>query len=151
MSTGDIPQISHSAYATMAYDNAWMENQNVQHFGLVAAPAPVARTFVRRPDIVQPKEETEAMANVRRLVRVVIMDPNENIPLNDAIIHDSGERFTDLNDQELFFESGIGEKLAAHNEKRIKIRDKAVKDREEMLEPARIRDLKMNVVVIASF
>ena len=55
------------------------------------------------------------------------------------------------NDQELFFEIDINSILKAHNEKRIKIVNKDIKDRTEYLEPARIRDLTMTVVTVASF
>jgi len=87
----------------------------------------------------------------RRLVRVLVVDPNENIPLSDSVIYKGDELLTDLTDQELFFDISIQELLKTHNEKRVKIIDKRVKDRTEYLEPAKIRDLKMVVVTIAQF
>ena len=87
----------------------------------------------------------------RRLVKVIIADPNENIPLDQCILYSGPEKLTDLNDQELFFELDIRDLLAKHNEGRVKIIDKKMKERTEHLEPARIRDLKMVVVTVAQF
>lgn len=85
----------------------------------------------------------------RRLVRVIIADPDENVPVANALLHDSGEIFTDKTDQELFFDVALADLLKQHNERRITFRDKSIKDREQMLEEARIRDLTMVVIDIA--
>jgi hypothetical protein len=87
----------------------------------------------------------------RRYVRVLVVDPNENIPLDQCVLYAGEEKLTDLNDQELFFELDIKSLLAAHNECRAEIIDKKVKERTEFLEPAKIRDLKMVVVTVAEF
>lgn len=86
-----------------------------------------------------------------RIVQVYIADPNPNIPLDQQMLHVEPEKYTDLSDQELYFDIDIKGVLAKHNEKRVKIVNKAVKDRTEYLEPARVRDLKMVVVTIAQF
>jgi hypothetical protein len=98
----------------------------------------------------QQRQEMNKMSN-RRLVKVIIVDPNENIPLNDCILYSGEEKLTDATDQELFFEIDIKRLLDEHNAKRTKFIDKKVKERSEYLEPAKIRDLKMVVVGIASF
>lgn len=90
------------------------------------------------------------MAN-RRLVQVFIADPDENLPVDKSMIYSGDQRFTDLTDQELFFEIDIKTLLDKHNAERVKTINKSVKERSEYLEPARIRDLKMVVVNIASF
>lgn len=90
-------------------------------------------------------------AATRRLVKVVIVDPNENIPLDQCALYNGAEKITDATDQELFFEIDINNLLTKHNEARVKLIDKKVKERTEYLEPAKIRDLKMVVVNIASF
>lgn len=87
----------------------------------------------------------------RRLVQVFIADPDERVPLKDSLLYFGDQQLTDLTDQELFFEVDIKKLLNAHNDKRIKIVDKSVKDRSEYLEPAKIRDLKMVVTTIAQF
>jgi len=87
----------------------------------------------------------------RRLVQVFIADPNENVPLDIALLYSGEQKLTDATDQELFFEIDIKTILEAHNAKRVKIVDKKVKERTEYLEPAKIRDLKMVVVNVASF
>lgn len=88
--------------------------------------------------------------SARRIVQVFIADPNENIPLEDCLLFKGAERLTDATDQELFFELDIKNILEIHNAKRIKVVDKKVKDRTEYLEPAKVRDLKMVVVTVAS-
>ena len=94
------------------------------------------------------KEVTKPMSE-RRLVRVIIADPDTNVPVEDALIHDSKEIFTDKTDDELYFDIPVAELLKTHNEKRVKIRNKDVKEREEMLEPTRIRDITMVVLTLA--
>lgn len=89
--------------------------------------------------------------STRRLIQVLIADPNENVPLDMCLLHKGEQKLTDLTDQELFFEIDIKTILDAHNEKRVLLVDKKVKERTEHLEPARIRDLKMTVVTVAQF
>lgn len=88
---------------------------------------------------------------VRRFARVIIVDPNENVPLEDAVLFNGDEKLTDATDQELFFEIDVKGLLDKHNEKRTKIVDKSVKDRTEYLPAARMRDLKMVVINGATF
>lgn len=103
-----------------------------------------------RPGIpIKPKEEIE-ISN-RRYVQVFIADPNENLPLENCLVYAGSPKLTDLTDQELFFELDIKQLLNDHNIKRVKVRDKKVKDRTELLEAAKVRDLKMTVVEIAKF
>lgn len=99
---------------------------------------------------VQQKEKIVAK-NTRRLVQVIIVDPDSRVPVEQSIVYMGEQKLTDLDDSELFFELDIKSLLAAHNDKRTKVVNKAVKDRTEYLEPARVRDLKMNVVVSAEF
>lgn len=97
-------------------------------------------------------QEHHQMANPpRRLVQVFIVDPSESVPLNDCLLHQGDIKMTDLTDQELFYEVDIKQLLDRHNEKRTKIVDKTVKERTEYLEPARIRDLRMQIVTVATF
>jgi hypothetical protein len=95
------------------------------------------------------KQESKMAA--RRLVQVFVADPNGNVPLASSVLYRGEQKLTDSTDQELFFELDIREMLETHNAARIKIVDKKVKERTEYLEPAKIRDLKMVVVTIASF
>jgi hypothetical protein len=92
-----------------------------------------------------------AATPTRRLVQVFIADPDENVPLADALLYTGEQKLTDATDQELFFEIDIRDILAKHNEKRTKLINRKVKERTEHLEPAKIRDLKMVVVNVASF
>ena len=93
----------------------------------------------------------EASMATKRLVRVIVVDAHEYVKAEDAILYRSDETFTDKTDQELFFDIPITKLLDDHNTSRVKVRNKKVKEREEFLEPARIRDLDMVVLTIAEF
>ena len=89
-----------------------------------------------------------------RFVKIFIVDPTDDLPLAQRVLHNGAEQLTDLTDQELFFELPIKELLDKHNATRAgtlnkKATDKAGKD--VFLEPIRVRDLRMNVTLIASF
>jgi len=86
-----------------------------------------------------------------RLVQVFIADTDENLPLEQRILHKGDQKVTDLEDNELFFDIDVKSMLEKHNAVRTATRNKKVKDKEEFLEPARVRDLKMTVVTIAQF
>jgi len=101
--------------------------------------------------VVQPRKEPEMATPQRRLIQVFIADPNENIPIDQCLLYSGAQQLTDLTDQELFFEIDVKTLLEKHNEIRTKVVDKAVKERVEYLEPAKVRDLKMTVVTIAQF
>lgn len=142
-----MPSIAASTYASTVMPlNAVglvgdFGNEAVMPFK-IGAPVKVPDFFIQ--------EKTMA-ANTRRLVKVVIVDPNDNIPLDKCLLYNGEEKLTDATDQELFFEIDIKDLLAKHNEERVKLVDKKVKERTEYLEPAKIRDLKMVVVNIATF
>lgn len=100
------------------------------------------------------KEKKEEKMSNRRLVKIIIVDPNENIPLANAVLVNEPEKFTDLEDQELFFELDIKNILDSHNSYRVTVVDKkasAGKAEDVYLEPVRIKDLKMVVLTIAEF
>lgn len=104
----------------------------------------------------QPKKEIKPMPeDVNcRIVRIFIVDVDENLPLNKRILHQTEEQLTDLTDTELFMTLGIGDKLAAHNTVRAATLDKKASTKagkDVFLEPIRIRDLRMFVSAIASF
>lgn len=102
--------------------------------------------------ITQPTKESAMPDFSTRLVKVFIVDPNVNLPLESRLLYNGEEKITDLTDQELFFEIDINGLLTKHNETRIKTEDKkANKDKPVYLEAARVRDLKMQVVVLAQF
>lgn len=87
----------------------------------------------------------------RRLVRVLVVDPDENVPTDKCLLHSGAEQFTDATDQELFFDIDIRSILAAHNEYRVTLTEKGKSEKAKKLEAARIRDLKMVVVTLAEF
>lgn len=107
-----------------------------------------AQQFAQQLQQPKPKQEPTM---TRRLVQVFIADPNENLPLDKSMLYTGSQKLTDATDQELFYEIEIKALLDAHNAFRTTVINKKVKDRTELLEPARIRDLKMVVVDIATF
>jgi hypothetical protein len=104
-------------------------------------------------------EEEEDMAKKHkdkyRIVKVYIVDIHPDVALEKAIIYSSnGEKFTNLNDDELFFELPVMDLLAKHNEERIQVIDREASlqaGNNIYLEAARIRDLQMRVLVLAEF
>lgn len=87
---------------------------------------------------------------MNRIVQIYIADTYDSIPLDKRILYEGKPFFTDLTDNELFFTIDVNGILSKHNEYRVTVRDKKVKDRTEMLEPARVRDIKMVVVTVVN-
>jgi hypothetical protein len=152
MATGDTPMMASSTYSSNAYNLESMQGRSAlddEWTQQLARRAlfdkdPVSQAYQRLP-LVQGKP-----MSIRRVVQIFIADPNENIPLEDCMLHESERKLTDATDQELFFELDIKGILEKHNAKRTKVIDKKVKDRTEYLEPAKVRDLKMVVVTVAT-
>lgn len=97
---------------------------------------------------------TESIMDKRRLIQVFIVDPDEDLPIKDALLYQGKQKLTDLTDQELFFEIDIKSIMDDHNKKRAKTEDKDMMKatgKKSYLEPVRIRDLKMTVVEVAVF
>lgn len=136
--TGTAAALPFFGADVAAFDEQLVNNAMTRR---MAPPAQLNQTPVK------PKEQHMG----RRLVQVFIADSNDNVPLDDAVLYSGYQKMTDLNDQELFFEIDIKSILAAHNVKRVTFVDKKVKERTENLEPAKIRDLKMVVVTVATF
>jgi hypothetical protein len=150
----ELPAISASSYTSTPLNMVAIANQFGQARGLNAnaLDQAVFDQFLRQqpvPTPVKPKEQKPM--STTRLVQVFIADTNDNIPLDKRLLYSGEQKLTDLTDQELFFEVDIKTMLDKHNEVRKATVDKAVKERTEYLEPARIRDLKMTVVTIAQF
>jgi hypothetical protein len=148
----DVPAIASSAYASRTHDlNAFVVNaQASQDWDFKNGFHDAFYQGHQQNQLDKQIKEILSMST-RRLVKVVIVDPNENVPLEQSVLYNGKEKMTDATDQELFFELDIKQILDAHNVERIKMIDKKVKERTELLEPAKIRDLKMVVVNIATF
>ena len=169
MLQSEMPAIGASSYGSTAYGLNDLESANwlntASHTTMLNQQNLEAQDYqklVRRISSARFKpmqtaaaqqEETEDMADSskRRLVQVLIVDPDERVPLDDCLLYRGEPKMTEATDQELFFEVDIKNLLAARNERRVKVVDKKVKERQEYLEPAKIRELKMVVVTIAAF
>ena len=108
----------------------------------------------QQPETKEREKEIMAEKTTRRIVQVFIADPNDNVPLDRSVLYTGEQKLTDLNDTELFFEVPIAETLKKHNAFRVTVADREASKRagkDVLLDPARIRDLKMVVVTVAQF
>lgn len=157
--TGDIPTIMTSAYASNCVsvldDVGWGAALIPPNpFMQSASPKSVLQssTLEMYRQIADAKKDQTIMP--MRIVKVFIADPNENLPLDDRLLFKGDEKLTDATNQELFFEVPMAELLAKHNALRITTLDKAASSkagRDVLLEPVKIRDLKMTIVDVAMF
>jgi len=98
------------------------------------------------------KEKEMANQDNRRYVQVFLVDPDEKMPLEKAVLHKGEPMLTDLSDEELFFSIPVMELLKTHNSTRETTKDpEASGSKAKCLKPVRIKDLSMTVVTIASF
>jgi hypothetical protein len=151
----ETPTISSSAYGvnnTYLNTGVWFDNDSsdASHLYGTRRVSP-AYSVIAKPavEVVEEMAVPAVRTAGRRYVQVIIADPDERVPLDQCILFKGEPKLTDATDQELFFEVDIKGILTKHNEGRVKIVDKKVKDRTEYLEPAKIRELKMVVVNIA--
>ena len=158
MNEQDLPQITSYTTGTttsIVYDS------NVHNTGLISVPAVHYGPSYLGPanpqlnlKFISQQEDSEMSDTKRRLVQIFIIDPDENVPVEKALLHkDKEPRLTDATDQELYFELDLTSILTRHNQERIIFLDKqATREagRDVHLEPARIRDLKMIVTTVAA-
>lgn len=111
-----------------------------------AIPSPVASK-----EKIPVTTKVAELAPTCRLVKIFVVDPDPNVPLESRLLYQSDERLTDSTDEELLYEVDLRSILDRHNEARKTTRDKSVKSKEVFLEPIRIRDLRMTVVTFAEF
>lgn len=116
-------------------------------------PDELIQNFAAQLGTNQQQPKANIVSNFR-VVKVFIADPNENVPLEKRMIYRGEEKTTDLTDQELFFEVPMQDLLGKHNEYRRSLVDRKQAEkfgRDILLEPVKIRDLRMVVVTVASF
>lgn len=89
--------------------------------------------------------------SLRRIVDIYIVDTNESVPLESAILYNSEGIFTEQTDQELYLSLDVMGLLTIHNEKRVTFEDKDSLKPNAKLPPARISDLNMVVSERAVF
>ena len=156
----NLPQMTSSAYASSLYNGTGTATPTLPglFMGLGAVRTQQddakldAMIAMKIHDLQQgQKPKKEEKMSGRRLVKVIIVDPDEKVPLEKCILYSGDEKLTDLTDQELFFEIEINTILTDHNKVRTGIVDKTVKERTEHLEEIKVRDLRMVVVTVAQF
>ena len=100
------------------------------------------------------QEDDMAKQAGRRIVKVFIVDPDENVPMGKCVLYEEKEKVTDQTDQELYFDLDIKGILTKHNEYRKTLVNKKLTEKvgkEVLCEPVKVRDLSMCVVTVASF
>lgn len=162
----ETPEITSYMYASSAGSNldfGLMPNQGVVSWGLGHAQkqAPndkhAEEAIAKLAQQLQQKKEKgeQKVSQQRRIVQIYIVDPDERVPLKHALLYsDSKPHFTDLTDQELYFELDMKDILEKHNEKRVGILNKKASEqsgKDIFLDPVKLRDLKMAVVNVATF
>lgn len=106
----------------------------------------------QREFIYYKQKELESMADKTpkaRIVQVFIADSDESLPLESRLIYKGDQLFTDMSDQDLFFDVDLKPLLVKHNELRAKTLNQNEED--TFLKPVRVSELKMVVSVIAEF
>lgn len=149
MANLEMPAMGHSTYSSMPFQPDAADLQAGQNMLLRAQAIGLRDRRVVFND--ERKEAEMPKMTERRLVQVFVVDPDPNVPIADCLLYRGELQLTELTDQELFYEIDIKTILEKHNTKRITITNKSVKERVEKLEPARIRDLRMQIVLVAQF
>lgn len=157
----ELPRIANCAYSASTFaGNEWDQLTTTGSLGCSTQSITRPPDFYNAPNnfvwtSIDQTPQQESKMQTRRIVQVFIADPNENVPLEKALLYqDEKPHLTDLTDQELFFELDIKEILLKHNEFRVTVVDKEAsegKNKDVLLESAKIRDLKMTVVSVATF
>lgn len=162
----EMPEITKSAYSISSSSEssspstsddrsqmAQFRRFQLEHSQFQDQESPTHAFLAIKPEDCMPVAEGE-VEDMRRIVQVFIADTTEDIPLEFGLLYKGEGKFTDLTDEELFFEIGMKDLLDKHNIIREETLDKKAtkkSGRDVFLEPARIRDLKMVVVDIAIF
>lgn len=150
----EIPTLLSTNYASNSFTGDSITFGNSQAQRSIQSNGALQQLIQRAQDMLPAPQQQEITMSAARIVKVFIADPNENIPLERRVIYTGDEKLTDLTDQELFFEVSIADLLTKHNIERIKVIDKTQASkfgRDIFLEAAKIRDLKMVVVTVATF
>lgn len=90
----------------------------------------------------------------RRLVEIIAVDRDVNVPFDKAVIFQGERRITDLSDHELMFEAKLDEALATYNQYRVTVRDEdrsATARSDVYLKPLRLKDLRAIVITHAAW
>jgi hypothetical protein len=155
----ETPQITNSCYGSTTHllgtAGDVLENATNQFIpGSAGAGDFIYQLHQFQPQPLERKVEIMTDKTTRRIVQVFIADPNENVPLEKSVLYTGEPKLTDLIDTELFFEVPIQDLLKKHNEVRKTVVDKEASKRagkDILLDPVKIRDLRMVVVTVAQF
>lgn len=159
--TGDFPHMVRSNYSNTAYTIGSAGLMTTNDSNIWDQPTIDPNSWRIGHDLqelnINITEEVDKLAKTaavkRRVVQVFIADTDERVPLEDALLYQGEPFFTDLMDDELYYEINVKELLDKHNEVRSKIEDEQLssKDEKKYLKKIKIRYLTMTVVTIAEF
>lgn len=162
----ELPQISSYSKASLVYDPSALIGGGLTATAHCIPNYDLNQAFAKAQEQLQRQErrttgldfkkEKEPMAEKKtgkRVVQVFIVDADDSLPIENALLHKGEQQFTDLTDQELFFDIDIKTLLDKHNAVRVKTMNKKLSTGTEklFLEPIKIRDLKMVVSTLAEF
>lgn len=158
----DFPQMSSSKYESCNYLTTY-DGITEPGFGYQLQrritttsddPADQVRKFLKLQNMEQKQKGHLMTQTKRRIVQVFIVDNDDYVPLEKAVLYSGSQKLTDATDQELFFEIDVKALLEKHNQERVKMLNKKRSDsagKDVFLEEIKIRDLIMNIVTIATF
>ena len=172
MSNNEMPQYVQSTYTGTAATNKgvvdWTNNStSAGDFMVRGVMAPNFRPGKYAEVLINPQtkeaadmvvaaacsNEGEEAVSKRRLVIVLIVDPDERVPVEKSVLYRSDIFLTDETNEEIYFGLNMAQMLKDHNEKRADIEDedKSTVEKPRFLKPARISDLSWTVVELATF
>jgi len=91
------------------------------------------------------------MSRLRRMVKVFVCDPDENVPVEKCLLHESEAMMTELSNEELYFDLDLKPLIKAHNAYRKTLLNKKIRSRKEHLEKVRLGDLRYAVLSLVEF
>jgi hypothetical protein len=148
----ETPQMINTAYQSSNYA---LGMNNFQGLGIGTNLNDFQTQLNKRlAEPITTKPEENDMAQQKRIVQVFVCDPNENVPLEKALLYKGDQKLTDATDQELYFEIPLQQILSDYNKERVKYSDKELSKKsgkDIFLEPVKIRDLKMVICNVAQF
>lgn len=109
----------------------------------------------KEPESILTQAFKEAIKNVAkaRVIQVFIADNDCNIEVAKRLLYKGEQLFTDLSDQDLFYDIEIKALITKHNEYRATVlnESKSTATEKVFLKPIKVSELSMVVAVLAEF
>lgn len=166
-------QIVNTGVANIDWDNCWAgeapaelgKYQQYNHYWPQVYPSIDQYDFQKQIEKSIKKQTKQTKNNLqkkgefyimKRLVQVVVVDPDSRVPDENSIVHMGEHRFvlTSLSDEDLLLDIDLKSALKTHNQIRSKILDEDRTDNRHsdvFLKPVKVSDLEKRVVVLQKF